>query len=92
MLAAVHESATGRFVAAKLDSLTAGGVSTIGAGDDGATERQQGLLSYLVLASTRSYPAIIACREIVWRPRSIVGAPRTGAYYSQLGHRRSIRY
>jgi len=32
----------------------------LGTGGDGATERQQGLLSYLVLASTRSYPAIIA--------------------------------
>jgi hypothetical protein len=37
----------------------------LGTGDDGATERQQGLLSYLVLASTRSYPAIIACARLL---------------------------
>jgi hypothetical protein len=31
-------------------------------------------------------------REIASRPGSIVGARRTGAYYSRLGRRRSIRY
>jgi hypothetical protein len=41
MLAAVHASATGRFVAAKLDSLTGPEVfRRLGTGDDGATERQ----------------------------------------------------
>jgi len=80
------------FVAGEAWFADGGGVLTIGDRRWWGDWTAAGAAVLFVLASTRSYPAIIACARLLGVLDLSWVARRTGAYYSRLGRRRSIRY